>query len=184
MIQKQSLSVQTLSSLTSAFDRMTGAASVGALTLAAALTPTLPALAQSPSEPLPAVRVEAPPEKPRAAAQAKPKPVASQARSASGTQRLPPIDVGGARRSARVAPVRSALVTGATVSSGTVGAASTGAGSAAFAAAVANVGRNPTDVHGYFAGRISTATKTNTPILNIPQSVTVLTRQQLDDRNS
>ena len=184
MIQKQSLSVQTLSSPTAAFDRMTGAASVGALTLAAALTPTLPALAQSQSEPLPAVRVEAPPEKPRAAAQAKPKPVASQARSASGAQRLPPIDVGGARRSARVAPVRSALVTGATVSSGTVGAASTGAGSAAFAAAVANVGRNPTDVHGYFAGRISTATKTNTPILNIPQSVTVLTRQQLDDRNS
>ena len=80
--------------------------------------------------------------------------------------------------------MRSALVTGATVSSGSVGAASTGAGSAAFAAAVANVGRNPTDVHGYFAGRMSTATKTNTPILDIPQSVTVLTRQQLDDRNS
>ena len=184
MILKQSLSVQTLSSLAAAFDRMTGAASVAAL--AAALTPSLclSALAQSQSGPLPPIRVEAPPEKPRAVPQAKPKPVASQARSASGAQKLPPIDVGGARRSARVAPVRSAVVTGATVSSGSVGAASTGAGTAAFAAAVANVGRNPTDVHGYFAGRISTATKTNTPILDIPQSVTVLTRQQLDDRNS
>jgi catecholate siderophore receptor len=46
------------------------------------------------------------------------------------------------------------------------------------------VGRGPTDVHGYFAGGTSSATKTNTKILDIPQSITILTKQQLEDRNS
>ena len=37
---------------------------------------------------------------------------------------------------------------------------------------------------GYVAHGTSTATKTNTPILDIPQSVTILTKQQLEDRAS
>ena len=44
--------------------------------------------------------------------------------------------------------------------------------------------RGPTNVNGYFAGGTSTATKTNTKIIDIPQSVTIITQQQLQDRNS
>lgn len=174
MIRKRSLSVQTLSSRAAG---LTGAASVGALTLAATLTPTLPALAQSQSGSLPPIRVEAPPEKPRAVSQAKPKPVASEARSASGAQKLPPINVGGARRSARVIPTTRAPV-------GVAAPAVQGVlGDRPLFPATA-LGRGPTDVVGYFAGRTSTATKTNTPIIDIPQSITILTKQQLQDRNS
>ncbi|MBI1981867.1 MAG: TonB-dependent siderophore receptor [Methylocystis sp.] len=158
---------------------MTGAVPVAALGLAAALTPgvSIPALAESQSTPLQAVKVDAPPEKPRAAAQAKPKPVASQARHASGAQRLPPIDVGGARRSARVLPTTRAPVGAAAPS------VQGPPGDRPLFPATA-LGRGPTDVVGYFAGRTSTATKTNTPIIDIPQSITILTKQQLQDRNS
>ena len=48
----------------------------------------------------------------------------------------------------------------------------------------AALGRGPSNVVGYFAGATSTATKTNTPIMDIPQSITILTKQQLQDRNS
>src|SRR5262245_14195755 len=34
---------------------------------------------------------------------------------------------------------------------------------------------------GYLATRISTATKTDTPLINIPQSITVVTRQHIQD---
>ncbi len=37
-------------------------------------------------------------------------------------------------------------------------------------------------VDGYFARRTATATKTDTPIIEIPQSVSVVTRQQMDDQ--
>jgi len=46
------------------------------------------------------------------------------------------------------------------------------------------LGRGPTGVVGYVASGTSTATKTNTPILDIPQSVTIVTQQQLKDRDS
>ena len=171
-------------SLAAAFDRMTGAASVAAVTLAAALTPSASRFCAIPI---------------RAAA-------GSTSRGAAGeTPRGRPGEAEACRfagalreRSPTVAAHRRWRRT--TQRSGSRPCAPLGhrgyrferdcrrgldrAGSAAFAAAVANVGRNPTDVHGYFAGRMSTATKTNTPILDIPQSVTVLTRQQLDDRNS
>jgi catecholate siderophore receptor len=163
-------------SLSAAFDRAAGV-SVAALALAAALAPgvSVPALAQSQSTPLPAVRVDAPPEKPRPVAQSKPKSVASQGR-ASGAQRLPTIDVGGARRSARVIPTTRAPVGAAAPVQGVPG------DRRLFPATA--LGRGPTDVVGYFAGRTSTATKTNTPIIDIPQSITILTKQQLQDRNS
>jgi catecholate siderophore receptor len=46
------------------------------------------------------------------------------------------------------------------------------------------LGRGPTGVVGYVATGTSTATKTNTPIMDIPQSMTILTQQQLQDRGS
>jgi len=46
------------------------------------------------------------------------------------------------------------------------------------------LGRGPSGVVGYVARGTSTATKTNTPILDIPQSVSIITQQQLQDRNS
>ena len=36
--------------------------------------------------------------------------------------------------------------------------------------------------HGYAIGDGSTATKTPTPLIDVPQSITVVTRQQLDDQ--
>ncbi len=44
-------------------------------------------------------------------------------------------------------------------------------------------GGGPSGVTGYTARISPTATKTNTPLLETPQSVTVLTREQLNDRN-
>lgn len=46
------------------------------------------------------------------------------------------------------------------------------------------LGGGPSNVVGYVAHGTSTATKTNTPILDIPQSVTIVTQQQLQDRAS
>ncbi|RTL80446.1 MAG: hypothetical protein EKK29_19250, partial [Hyphomicrobiales bacterium] len=44
------------------------------------------------------------------------------------------------------------------------------------------LGYGPSGVVGYVARGTSTATKTNTPIIDIPQSITILTKQQLQDR--
>lgn len=41
----------------------------------------------------------------------------------------------------------------------------------------------PTGINGYVAESASVATKTNTPLVKVPQSVSVVTRQSLDDRN-
>lgn len=46
------------------------------------------------------------------------------------------------------------------------------------------MGRGPSGVVGYSASGTSTATKTNTPIMDIPQSITIVTQQQLRDRDS
>ncbi|MEK4034481.1 TonB-dependent receptor [Methylocystis sp. IM3] len=101
-------------------------------------------------------------------------------------QSLPTINVGGARRASTasgpraVRPVQAAPSVVAAPQSGS----GSGSGTGSFIPAGMQVGRGPTDVHGYFAGGTSTATKTNTPILDIPQSITILTKQQLEDRNS
>lgn len=42
----------------------------------------------------------------------------------------------------------------------------------------------PSGIDGYTAKNTSTATKTDTPIKDIPQSITVVTRQQADDQGS
>nr|MCU0955708.1 TonB-dependent receptor plug domain-containing protein [Hyphomicrobium sp.] len=45
-------------------------------------------------------------------------------------------------------------------------------------------GTGTTGIDGYIATGTSTATKTNTPILDIPQSITIVTQQQAADRGS
>jgi catecholate siderophore receptor len=58
-----------------------------------------------------------------------------------------------------------------------------GAGSGE-AAGPAPVRGGPSGIDGYIAKNTSTATKTDTPIMDIPQSITVITRQQADDQGS
>ncbi|HYI68377.1 MAG TPA: TonB-dependent siderophore receptor [Skermanella sp.] len=49
---------------------------------------------------------------------------------------------------------------------------------------VAGQGENATGpVQGYVANRTATGTKTDTPLLEVPQSISVITPQQLEDRN-
>ena len=45
-------------------------------------------------------------------------------------------------------------------------------------------GTGTTGIDGYIATGTSTATKTNTPLIDIPQSITVITKQQAEDRGS
>ncbi len=45
-------------------------------------------------------------------------------------------------------------------------------------------GTGTTGIDGYIATGTSTATKTNTPLIDIPQSITVITAQQAEDRGS
>ncbi len=98
-------------------------------------------------------------------------------------QALPTIDVGARRPVAhkpapRVArPVAPATVTPAAPSPVAPPPHS-------LAQNLAGVGRGPTDVVGYVAGGTSTATKTATKIMDIPQSMTILTKNQLLDRAS
>lgn len=122
---------------------------------------------------LPPVRVDAPPERPRAALRVKPKAIVASAHPTAAHRRSPDIDIRGAQHGARIVPPTHVVVT-----------PGPGAGTASFIPPGAQVWRGPTDIHGYFAGGTSTATKTNTPILDIPQSITILTKQQLEDRNS
>lgn len=91
-------------------------------------------------------------------------------RPAAAQQALPTIDVG--------APVRTApRATTPVVTAPT-------AAPAQFLPPGMQLGRGPTGVVGYVATGTSTATKTNTPIMDIPQSITILTKQQLQDRGS
>ena len=50
-------------------------------------------------------------------------------------------------------------------------------------AATSGGGGGPSGVTGYVARVSPTATKTNTPLIETPQSVSVVTREQLNDRN-
>ena len=88
---------------------------------------------------------------------------------------MPPIDVGGARRSAQghSDDVRVRLVAGLAVQRECRRGLDRG-WQRGFRCDCRQFGRDPTDVVGYFTGDTSTATKTNTPIIDIPQSVTIL----------
>ncbi len=50
-------------------------------------------------------------------------------------------------------------------------------------AATSGGGGGPSGITGYVARISPTATKTNTPLIETPQSVSVVTREQLNDRN-
>ncbi|WP_424362412.1 TonB-dependent receptor [Methylocystis parvus] len=107
--------------------------------------------------------------------------------TAFAQQSLPTINVGGARRVVTRGPAPRAARPSAPSPIVTAGAPATGPaapGPAPFIPAGEQVWRGPTNVVGYVAGGTSTATKTNTPIRDIPQSITILTQQQLQDRNS
>ncbi|MGH6935859.1 MAG: TonB-dependent receptor plug domain-containing protein, partial [Methylocella sp.] len=127
---------------------------------------------QAEEKSLPRVTVEAPQEKPRPVIRPTPartaaKPRASR-RVAAGRVHAPPSP--------------------AAVPSPTAEPA-TGVGQAeavqwAGAARGEPFGNGPTGVQGYTAKGTSTATKTNTPLQDIPQSITILTKQLLEDRGS
>lgn len=113
--------------------------------------------------PLPAVQVDAPREKARPAP--RPAPHASvRARAVRRGAQAP-------RAPAR--PIAPAPVVAAVEKTSWESAAASGA-----------LGRGPIGVQGYVAAGTSTATKTATSIMDIPQSVSILTKQQMQDRGS
>ena len=57
-------------------------------------------------------------------------------------------------------------------------------GNGSDSAANGNSNLNSGGVNGYLATRTSTATKTNTPLRNVPQSISVVTEQQIQDQNA
>ncbi|MFM8858587.1 MAG: TonB-dependent receptor plug domain-containing protein, partial [Methylocystis sp.] len=101
-------------------------------------------------------------------------------------QALPAIHVGShqkttsaaSRRPTHPTPARSPLI------SEPLPVASQGGGGASFLANGAQIERGPTNVNGYFAGGTSSALKMNTKLIDLPQSVSIITQQQLQDRNS
>ncbi len=143
--------------------------SVKALSVAAALASSVSAsaLAQSASTTLPPVKVDAPHEKPRAVAPAAPKPVVAQARPARHV--APSRQASGQRRGAP----------GASTAGGE------GAGGGGIPAIVAAANANPyaDPVAPYKVDRLS-SNKFTQPVLNTPRTVTVLTKEVLDDKNA
>ena len=101
-------------------------------------------------------------------------------------QALPAIHVGShqkatataSRRPTQPIPARSPLTTEP------ISSASLGGGGNSFLAAGSQIERGPTNVDGYFAGGTSSALKMNTNLIDLPQSVSIITQQQLQDRNS
>lgn len=69
------------------------------------------------------------------------------------------------------APAPSVVGAGSNPSGGDGGTAATSGGG------------GPSGITGYTARVVTTATKTNTPLIEVPQSVSVITREQLNDRN-
>ena len=140
-----------------------------ALSVAAALASSVSAsaLAQSAPTTLPPVKVDAPQEKPRAAAPAKPKPIAAAqphpARQTAANQ------ASGQRRGAPGAS-----------SAGGQGA---GSGGLPIFATAPNANPYADPVAPYKVDRLS-STKFTEPVLNTPRTITVLTKEVLDDKNA
>ena len=140
-----------------------------ALSVAAALASSVSvsALAQSASTTLPPVKIDAPQEKPRAAAPAKPKPIAAAqphpARHAAANQ------ASGQRRGAPGAS-----------SAGGQGA---GSGGLPILATAPNANPYADPVAPYKVDRLSSP-KFTEPVLNTPRTITVLSKEVLDDKNA
>ncbi|MCI0735886.1 MAG: TonB-dependent siderophore receptor [Beijerinckiaceae bacterium] len=142
---------------------------LAALLCATAILPASAANGQAQAEerpPLPRVTIEAPQEKPRPIIRPKPARTASKPRASRRVtaRRVP------AAPSPNAEPA--------------TGAGQAEAAQWAGAARGEPFGTGPSGVQGYTAAATSTATKTNTPLQNIPQSITILTKQLLEDRNS
>jgi catecholate siderophore receptor len=112
------------------------------------------------------------------------------ASEATAQQNLPTINIGQRQRATSMAsskPRQSAVPVmrsdSAPVTSNTVSGVS-GESTSNFVPAGQQIERGPTGVNGYFAAGTSTALKMQTKLLDLPQSVSIVTRQQLDDRNS
>ncbi|MGJ0454551.1 MAG: TonB-dependent receptor domain-containing protein [Methylocystis sp.] len=143
--------------------------SVKALSVAAALASSVSAsaLAQSASTTLPPVKVDAPKEKPRAAAPAKPKPIAA----------------------AQTHPARHAAANQASGQRpGAPGASSAGGqgagnGGLPIFATAPNANPYADPVAPYKVDRLSSP-KFTEPVLNTPRTITVLTKEVLDDKNA
>lgn len=118
------------------------------------------------------------------------------ASEASAQMSLPTINVGQARKMAPSNAKRVAHATSAPVRSRPAPVERTAARSPAipdgggstttnsFVPAGQQIVRGPIGVNGYFAEGTSTALKMDTKLIDLPQSVTILTQQQLQDRNS
>ncbi len=96
--------------------------------------------------------------------------IAPRAAAQGANVQLNEISVEAARPAS--APAAGAGFGGANVSGGDGNSAATSGG-----------GGGPSGVTGYVARVSPTATKTNTPLIETPQSVSVVTREQLNDRN-
>ncbi|MBY0225834.1 MAG: TonB-dependent siderophore receptor [Hyphomicrobium sp.] len=145
-------------------------ASAMALTMCGALSRAQDAAPAEPS--LPEVEVITPAEEPAQAAPkpAAPKPVAQapKAKPKSTTQApaaAPVPDVVAPEDASAAATSDAWPATGNSNAPGVPGTGTTG-------------------IDGYIATGTSTATKTNTPLIDIPQSITVITAQQAEDRGS
>ncbi len=138
----------------------------------------MPATAQDAagSDPvLPEIEVITPKEEPAAApAPAAPKPAAK----ASAAKKKPKVQATAPQPQAVPEPVGPDEFEPVADTGDSFGA--TGAGSAAPGVP----GTGTTGIDGYIATGTSTATKTNTPIKDIPQAITVVTKEQAEDRGS
>jgi len=144
--------------------------SVKALSVAAALASSVSAsaLAQSASTTLPPVKVDAPQEKPRAAAPVKPKPIAA-AQPRQARHAAPHPQAAGQRRGAP--------------SASSAGGQGAGGGGLPIFATAPNANPYADPVAPYKVDRLS-STKFTEPVLNTPRTITVLTKEVLDDKNA
>ena len=115
---------------------------------------------------------------------------AMSASQAFAQMSLPAIHVGQTSKARSAASKRPAHATAASAASMPAPVASNlagggaGATTSSFVPPGGQIERGPTGVNGYFAAGTSSALKMNTKLIDLPQSVTIVTQQQLQDRNS
>lgn len=117
---------------------------------------------------------------------ATPPPASADPSAAGGSTTLPPVEVitnvDATKPNAKKAAAKKAPPVQTT---DIVAGPPTGPPTAAGAGSEGEpIGSGPTGIDGYIATGTSTATKTNTPIQNIPQSITIITKEQAEDQGS
>ncbi len=154
---------------------------------APAVTPEAPAAAAGESVPtLPEISIETPPDPPQSSAPSKPKPNPQAATAPEDEPQKPRSP----KRKIKVAkPVEQATPAPAPAAPEPIAADIEGDLSAAGAAvpggdSVAAARGGPSQIDGYVAKATTTATKTATPVKNVPQSISITTREQAADQGS